>query len=61
VWRGEPLARCDYAWADGEVRHLTAVLLELLERVGRTRLADGDARGALAAAERGLAVNELDA
>jgi hypothetical protein len=23
LWRGEPLAGCDYAWADGEIRHLT--------------------------------------
>jgi DNA-binding SARP family transcriptional activator len=58
--RGEPLEGLDYAWADGDVRRLRASYVELLERVARARLADADARGALEAAERGLAVDLLN-
>jgi DNA-binding SARP family transcriptional activator len=57
---GEPLAGCDYPWADGEVRRLRAVLVEMFERVGRARLAGGGARDALEVAERGLAVDGLN-
>jgi two-component SAPR family response regulator len=58
--RGEPLAGCDYPWADGEVRRLDAVLVDLLERVGQARLTSGDSRGALEAAESGLAIDSLN-
>ena len=58
--RGEPLAGSDYRWADSEVRHLRALIVELLERVGRARLAGGGARAALEAAERGLALDLLN-
>ncbi len=57
--RGEPLAGSDYLWADGEVRRLRASVVELLDRLGRARLAAGDAPGALAAAERGLSFDSL--
>jgi DNA-binding SARP family transcriptional activator len=38
---------------------LRATLLDLLERVGRVRLARGDVRGALQMAEQGIALDRL--
>lgn len=60
LFRSEPLAGCDYVWLEGELRRLRVNYLELLKRVGRARLESGDARKALEAAERGLAVDVLD-
>jgi two-component SAPR family response regulator len=60
LFRGEPLAGSDYRWADPDVRRLRAGYVELLEQIGRARLACGDPRGALELAERGLAVDELN-
>ena len=59
LWRGEPLEGTDYLWAEGEARSLSATLLDLLERVGRVRLAHGDARGALQMAEQAIALDQL--
>ena len=59
LWRGEPLEGSDYLWADGEIRSLRATLLDLLERVGRLRLARGDAHGALQMAEQAIALDTL--
>ena len=59
LWRGEPLAGCDYPWADGHIRRLHATFLDLLVRVGHTRIAQGDARGALQVAEQAIALDEL--
>jgi DNA-binding SARP family transcriptional activator len=59
LWRGDPLAGADYHWADGTIRHLQAVQLDLLERVAYARLDAGDATAALEAAERGIASEEL--
>jgi DNA-binding SARP family transcriptional activator len=59
LWRGEPLEGSDYLWADGEIRSLRATLLDLLERVGRVRLARGDAHGALQMAEQAIALDTL--
>jgi DNA-binding SARP family transcriptional activator len=59
LWRGEPLEGADYLWAEGEMRSLSATLLDLLERVGRVRLAHGDARGALQMAEQAIALDQL--
>ena len=59
LWRGDPLAGADYHWADGTIRHLQAVHLDLLERVAYARLDAGDATAALEAAERGIASEEL--
>lgn len=59
LWRGEPLEGSDYLWADGEIRGLRATLLDLLERVGRIRLARGDPRGALQIAEQAIALDGL--
>ncbi|HTB50834.1 MAG TPA: BTAD domain-containing putative transcriptional regulator [Solirubrobacteraceae bacterium] len=59
LWRGEPLEGADYAWADGEIRNLSATLLDLLERVGCLRLKRGDARGALQMAEQAIAFDGL--
>ncbi len=59
LWRGEPLEGTDYAWADGHVRRLRAILLELLERAGRARLDRGDAHGALQMAEQAIALDQF--
>jgi DNA-binding SARP family transcriptional activator len=59
LWRGEPLEGSDYLWADGEIRSLRATLLDLLERVGRLRLAGHDARGALQIAEQAIGLDGL--
>ncbi len=58
--RGGVLAGADYPWAEGETRRLHARLVQLAERVGRERLGADDAAGALAAAERGLALEPFD-
>jgi DNA-binding SARP family transcriptional activator len=60
LFRGEPLAGCDYIWSEGELRRLGAIYVDLLKRVGRARIEGGDAREALEAAERGLALDALD-
>jgi len=44
LFRGEPLAGFGALWAGGEQRRLTAVRVDLLERVGRLRLEAGDAQ-----------------
>jgi DNA-binding SARP family transcriptional activator len=59
LWRGEPLEGSDFPWAEGERRNLHATLVDLLERVGRARLAHGDARAALQLAEQAIALEEL--
>lgn len=59
LWRGEPLEGSDYAWADGEIRRLTATFLGLLERAGHARLDRGDARGALEMAEQAIALDQF--
>jgi len=60
LFADEPLAGSDYLWAEGEVRRLRATYVDLLERVGRIRLSSGEARTALDAAERALAVDGLN-
>jgi len=60
LFRGEPLAGSDYRWAEGELRRLRASYIDLLGRVGRARLENGDARAALDAAERGLQIDLLN-
>lgn len=60
MFRQEPLAGSDYIWSENEVRSLRSTYVDLLGRVARTRLDAGDARGALEAAERGLAVDVLN-
>lgn len=59
LWRGQPLAGCDYPWAEGITHQLHATLLDLLGRVGTARLRAGDARGALQAAERAISLDNL--
>jgi DNA-binding SARP family transcriptional activator len=59
LWRGEPLDGADYLWADAEIRNLSATLVDLLDRVGRLRLANEDARGALQMAEQAIALDGL--
>lgn len=60
LFRGEPLQGADYLWAASPARRLRATFLELCERVGQGQLAAGNANDALAAAERGLAADELN-
>jgi DNA-binding SARP family transcriptional activator len=60
LFRGEPLADADYAWAESEVPRLRATFVDLLEPVVRHRLEQGDPRAALDAAERGLEVDTLN-
>lgn len=60
LFRGEPLEGAEFRWAEGAVRRLAARRVELLERVARARLAGGDARGALDAAEQGIEADELN-
>jgi len=60
LFTGEPLSGSDYAWAGGELRRLRAIHVDLLEQVGRGRLAVGEPRAALDAAERGLAIDVLN-
>jgi DNA-binding SARP family transcriptional activator len=52
LFRGEPLTGIESLWIDTEARHLCALEIDLLERIGRTRLRAGEALGALEAAER---------
>jgi len=59
LWRGKPLEGSDFAWADGDIRHLTGTFLGLLERAGRTRLDRSDARGALQMAEQAIALDQF--
>lgn len=59
LWRGEPLEGNDFPWAEGERRNLHATIVDLLERVGRARLAHGDARAALQLAEQAIGLEEL--
>lgn len=58
--RGEPLAGWDHIWADTDAARLRTTQAELLERLGRARLATDDAHGALEAAEQGLNRDSLD-
>jgi DNA-binding SARP family transcriptional activator len=58
--RGEPLAALDVPSMDGQARRLSAVVVGLCERLAQVRLADGDPSGALAAAERGISLDELN-
>lgn len=58
--REEPLADVDYPWAEGERRRLQAIQAELLERLAAACLTEGDANGALAAAERLIQFDRLN-
>lgn len=60
LFRAEPLAGSDYAWAASEIRRLRATYASLLEWVSQAKLEDGDASEALELAERGLAVDALN-
>src|SRR5262249_15689354 len=58
--RGEPLEGTDYPWAAGDVRHLRVKVVELLHDLGDLRLGKNNATGALAAAERALALDSYN-
>jgi DNA-binding SARP family transcriptional activator len=51
LFRGDPLVGIDALWADAEARRLTAIRVELLERLALMRLKAGDPVGALDAAQ----------
>jgi DNA-binding SARP family transcriptional activator len=55
--RGQPLAGTDYPWAVGVVHHLRARIVAILEELGNRCLGDSNAAGALAAAERAIALD----
>lgn len=59
LWRGEPLDGADYPWADSHLRQLRGTQIDLLAQAGTARLQAGDARGALQAAEHGIAIDQL--
>jgi DNA-binding SARP family transcriptional activator len=59
LWRGQPLAGCDFLWAEGFIHQLHAALLDLLGRIGAARLEADNPRGALQAAERAIALDNL--
>lgn len=59
LWRGAPLDGADYPWAESDMRRLRGAQVDLMQRVGAARLAAGDARAALDAAERAIAIDEL--
>lgn len=58
--RGNPLAGVDLPSLDGEARRLSAVVVDLCDRLAQVRLSGGDSAGALAAAERGIELDELN-
>ena len=60
LFRGEPFAGIGTDWAEAEARRLRAVFVATFERLGRLRLDAGDAVGALAAAERGITIDDLN-
>src|SRR5439155_1651198 len=60
LFRGEPFADIEGPWADGEARRLRAVAVDVIERLGRLRLEDGDTTAALDAAERGIGLDLLN-
>lgn len=60
LYRGQPLAGCDYPWADAHVRDLSARCADLLLRAGHARLTRGDPHAALQAAEQGLQLDQFN-
>ena len=54
--RGDPLAGIDASWADGETRHLRAVVAGLFQQLAKLRLLSNPA-AALAAAEEAIALD----
>ena len=58
--RGNPLAGVELSSLDGEARRLSAVVVDLCERLAQVRLTGGNPAGALAAAEHGIKLDELN-
>lgn len=59
LWRGAPLDGADHEWAEGHQRRLRGERVELLRRLAETWLQADEAKRALDAAERGIALDEL--
>jgi DNA-binding SARP family transcriptional activator len=57
---GQPLAGSDFSWAAGDIRRLRAMIVERLEQLGYMRLDGGNAAGALAVAERAIALDAFN-
>lgn len=55
--RGEPLSGSDFPWAAGEIRYLLGRIVSVLEELAHHRLDSADPTGALAAAERAIALD----
>ncbi len=60
LFRGKPLAGWNQEWVDSEVEHLRSIHIDLFKRAGHAHLATGDARGALKAAQQGLALDSYN-
>lgn len=60
LYRGQPLAGCDYPWADAHIRDLSARCADLLLRAGHARLTRGEPHAALQAAEQGLQLDQFN-
>jgi DNA-binding SARP family transcriptional activator len=60
LFRGQPLAGWDHPWAEEDARRLRSTHIDLLERVGHTRIVTGDPHGALQAAQDGLALDSYN-
>lgn len=59
LWRGTLLDGADHEWAEGHQRRLRGERVELLRRLAETWLEADEAKRALDAAERGIALDEL--
>lgn len=59
LWRGALLDGADHEWAEGHKRRLRGERVELLHRLAETWLEADEAKRALDAAERGIALDEL--
>ncbi|HEY4278626.1 MAG TPA: BTAD domain-containing putative transcriptional regulator [Conexibacter sp.] len=59
LWRGAPLDGADHEWAEGHQRRLRGERVDLLRRLAETWLEADEAKRALDAAERGIALDEL--
>jgi DNA-binding SARP family transcriptional activator len=60
LFADQPLAGFDYPWAQGELRRLLAVQVDLLAELGQALIFEGDARAALDTAERGIKLDPLN-
>jgi DNA-binding SARP family transcriptional activator len=60
LFGGEPLAGSDFHWAEGELRRLRTIYVDLLLELCRARLEGGEPRSALDAVERAITLDPLN-